>query len=162
MPMNTWITYNGAMYFGTDDGMVCRGLDGDLDGIEIDGSGGDEILSTAEGGFNDFGAPANLKIFSMVRPIFVAQKAPSVAVQINIDYSPNPIYANPSFASSNIPLWDASYWDNAVWISNAESFAAWAGVQGLGYYGSLRMAVKGLAGTKYVSSTIMYQVGGVM
>ena len=162
IPMNTWITYQGQMYIGTTDGLVCKGLEGDVDGAEINGTGGDEILATLEGGFNDFGTPANLKIFNLVRPIFICQKAPSVAVQINIDYSPNPIYAQPSFVTGNVPIWDASYWDKAFWISAAESFAAWAGVQGMGYYGSLRMAVRSFAGTKYVSSTIIYQTGGAM
>lgn len=162
MPMITWVTFNGQMYFGTDDGEVCLGLVGDLDGVEIDGTGGEDVFSTVQGGYSDLGAPANLKIFSMARPIFVAELAPSVSLQINIDYQPNAVYSQPTYFNQNAPVWDQSYWDNAVWISAADSFAAWAGVQGLGYYGSLKMAVKGKAGTRYISSTLMYQTGGVM
>lgn len=162
MPMNTWITYNGQMYFGTEDGMVCEGLEGDLDGVDIDGTGGTEVLATLQGGYSDMGSPANLKIFDMVRPIFVAELAPAVSVQINIDYQPNLIYSSPAYFNQNAPIWDQAYWDQAVWIAAVESFAAWAGVQGLGYYGSLRMAVKGKADTRYISSTIMYKTGGVM
>lgn len=162
MPMNVWMTYDGQMYFGTTTGEVCKGLDGDLDGIGLDGTGGQEVFSTVQGGFNDFGSPANLKIFGLVRPIFLAELNPAVSVQINIDYSPNPIYASPSFTPSSAAVWDTSHWDAAVWSQGDTSFAAWAGVQGMGYYGSLKMAVIGKANTKYISSTITYQSGGVM
>jgi phospholipase C len=162
MPMNVWTTYNGQMWFGTADGNVCLGLDSDLDGVGLDGTGGEEILATLQGGFSDFGTPANLKTFSLVRPIFLAQVNPSVSVQINIDYAPNPIYSSSVFTPSEAAVWDSAHWDNAVWSAGEDSFAAWSGVQGLGYYGSLKMAVVGKAYTKYISSTIIYQTGGVM
>ena len=162
MPMNTWTTYNGQLWFGTMTGEVCLGLESDLDGVGLDGTGGEEIFATLQGGFSDFGSPANLKTFSLVRPIFLAQIQPSVSVQINIDYAPNSIYANSVFSPSSAAIWDVSHWDNAVWTEGETSFAAWSGIQGLGYYGSLKMAVIGKADTKYVSSTIVYQTGGVM
>ena len=49
MPMNTWTTFNGQMFFGTEDGMTCEGLTGDLDAVEIDGTGGTEVLATQIG-----------------------------------------------------------------------------------------------------------------
>ena len=162
MTMNTWVTYNGQLWFGTSDGKVCLGLKGDKDDANANGSGGTEIMATLQGGFNDFGTPANLKIFSLVKPIFLAEMNPSVAVQINIDYAQNPIYANLTYGLDGTYLWDSSYWDNALWFGGEKNFASWAGVQGLGYYGSLKMAVVGKAGTKYVSSALVFQTGGVM
>jgi hypothetical protein len=36
------------------------------------------------------------------------------------------------------------------------------GVTGLGYYGSIRMKVRGLSGTVFSSTHMMYDNGGVM
>lgn len=162
MPINTMTTYNGQMYFGDEDGNVYLGLYGLKDGVEIDGTGGDDVVGQAQGGFNDFGSPANLKLFNMARPIFIAEQAPAVQAQINIEYKFNPIYAEPTFNVVEGSVWDTAHWDEAVWTGETGTYASWVGLQGMGYYGSLRVAVKGRPGTTYVSSTIMYQPGGVM
>lgn len=162
MPINTMTTYNGQMYFGDEDGNVYLGLYGDGDNVERDGTGGDDVTGQVQGGFNDFGSPANLKLFNMVRPILVAEQAPAVQAQLNIEYKFNPIYASPNYTNVSSSLWDSGHWDTAAWTGETGTFAAWVGLQGMGYYGSLRVAVKGKPGTTYISSTIMYQPGGVM
>ena len=162
MPINTWTTYDSVMYFGDEDGNVYVGLVGDKDGVEIDGTGGEIVRCVLQGGFNMFGSSANLKLFDLVRPIFIAPAPPGVAVQINIDYLQNNIYAYPSFTDADEALWDSAVWSQSSWVSGTDTYAAWAGVQGLGYYGSLRMAVEGKAGTSYISANVMYKPGGVM
>lgn len=162
MPMNTMTTYNGQTYFGDEEGNVYLGLYGAKDGVEIDGTGGEDISGQAQGGFNDFGSPANLKLFNMARPILIAEQAPAVQAQMNIEYKFNPVYAEPNFSVVEGTLWDSGSWDNAVWTGETSTYAAWVGLQGMGYYGSLRVAVKGRSGTVYVSSMVMYQPGGVM
>ena len=162
MPINTWTSYKSVMYFGTEDGDVCIGLIGDKDGVELDGTGGQNVRATLQGGFNTFGSSANLKLFDMVRPIFIASAPPGVAVQINIDYLQNNIYSYPNFVDVDEALWDEAVWSEASWVSATDTYAAWAGVQGLGYYGSLKMAVEGKAGTSYISANVMYKPGGVM
>lgn len=162
MPMTTWVVYNGQLYFGDENGNVCKGLYKDKDGVEFNETGGDLPLCSLQGGFNDFGVPANLKIFSMVRPIFISSTAPAVSLQINIDYMQNKVYAQPVFFDVDASFWDEAVWNEATWSGDAQSYSAWAGVQGMGYYGSLRMAVRGKQGTSYASSNVMYQVGGVM
>lgn len=162
LPINTWITYNGVMYIGDDDGNVHTALVGDKDGVAIDGTGGEGIRCIAQGGFNTFGLSANLKLFDMARPIFISSFPPAVAVQMNIDYLQNNIYANLSFVDSDEAFWDTAHWNDAEWVSGTDTYAAWAGLQGMGYYGSLRLAVQGKAGTSYISANVMYRPGGVM
>lgn len=162
MPIHSMTTYNGQMYFGDEDGNVYLGLYGDADNVERDGTGGDDVTGQVQGGFNDFGAPANLKLFNMARPIFIGSQAPAVKAQLNIEYTFNPIYASLSYDNVASSEWDDGKWDEASWTGEMSTFAAWVGLQGMGYYGSLRVAVKGKPGTTYVSSTIMYQPGGVM
>lgn len=162
LPIYSMTTYNGQMYFGDDDGNVYLGLYGDLDDVNRDGTGGNDIAGQVQGGFNDFGSPANLKLFNMARPIFVSEQAPAVSAQLNIEYTFNPIYSSPNFVNVNSSLWGTGEWDEASWTGETNTYAAWVGLQGMGYYGSLRVAVKGKPNTIYVSSTIMYQPGGVM
>lgn len=162
MPMTTWVIYNGQMYFGDADGNVCLGLYRSRDGVEYSGTGGEFPLCSLQGGFNDFGSSANLKIFDMARPIFLATAPPAVSLQINIDYAQNKIYAQPTFYDSDASFWDEAIWNQAVWAGIPESYSVWTGVQGMGYYGSLRMAVRGQQGTSYISANVMFKTGGVM
>jgi hypothetical protein len=162
MPLNTITTYNGQLYFGDEDGNVQIGLSVKRDGMDIDGQGGLAITGQSQGGFNAFGAPANLKLFTMARPILIAGAAPSVQAQMNVEYTFNPIYASPSFVDRERSQWDEGVWDLAQWAGSTNTYAAWVGLQNMGYYGSLRVSVKGDPGTVFVSSNVMYQPGGVM
>lgn len=162
MPIFSMTTYKGQMYFGDEDGNVYLGLHGDADNVNRDGTGGDDVEGQLQGGFNDFGAPANLKLFNLCRPILVGEQAPAVQAQMNIEYKFNPITASPAYSNAGFSEWDSGKWNEAAWTGESNTYAAWVGLQGMGYYGSLRIAVKGRPGTVYVSSTIMYQPGGVM
>lgn len=162
MSINTMVTYQGQNYFGDVDGNVHLAFSPRRDGIEFDGTGGSPITGQSQGGFNAFGSPANLKIFSMARPILLALSTPSVQAQMNVEYSFSPIYATPTFAERGEGVFDDGLWDEAVWAGQTNTYSAWVGLQGMGYYGSLRVAVKGTPGTVYVSSNVMYQPGGVI
>ncbi len=130
--------------------------------MDIDGEGGSYVVGQCQGGFNAFGVPANLKIFGMARPILIGANPPAVQAQMNIEYNFNPIYSSPTFNGTIGANWDEGVWDEASWSGSMNTYAAWVGVQNMGYYGSLRLQVKGDPGTIYVSSTVMYQTGGVM
>jgi hypothetical protein len=162
LPINSTTTYNGQMYFGDEDGTVYLGLSGDTDNADINGLGGDSISGQAQGAFNNFGSPANLKLFNMARPILIASQPPAVQAQMNIEYTFSPVYASLSYTNLPGGVWDEDLWNEATWAGDINTYAAWVGLQGMGYYGSLRVAVKGKPGTTYVSSTVMYQPGGVM
>ena len=162
MPINTMVTYNGQMYFGDVDGNVQIGLSVQRDGMNIDATGGNPVSGQVQGGFNAFGSPANYKLFSMARPILIGANPPAVSAQLNVEYNFNPIYASPAYTDKATSKWDTGTWDQATWTGATNTYAAWVGVQNMGYFGSLRVAVKGDPGTIYVSSTVMYQVGGVM
>lgn len=162
LPFNTVETYNGTLYFGDEDGNVQIGLDALRDGMAIDGSGGTSIEGQCQGGFNSYGSPANLKLFTMARPILIATNPPAVQAQMNVEYTFNPIYASPSFAGGIGADWDEGVWDQAQWAGSMNTYAAWVGVQNMGFYGSLRVAVKGEPKTTFVSTNVMYQTGGVM
>lgn len=161
LPIRTAAVVGGQLYFGTLDGTVCKGLYGQLDGVAQDDTGGSYVLGELQCAFNAFGTPAQLKRFSMVRPIFFGSSAPSVKVLMNTQYAYLDLSGFPDFTPDASSVWDAATWNDAVWTL-AGNFEAWYGVSALGYYGSLRMRMRGLPGTSFQSAHVMSEVGGVM
>jgi len=156
MPMVSSAILNGNLYFATNDGGVAHGLYGNFD------SDTDTIEGDVQSAFNNYGTPSTLKTFHMARPIFIATDAPSVLVQLNTQYSIQNVPGSPSFTGGDTAKWDESFWNTAVWAGAFNTYQAWVGVNGLGYYGSLRMKVRGYPGTLLTSTHVMSQPGGFM
>lgn len=162
MPMLAATLLDGQMYFSTPDGRIAKGLFGNYDAVETDGTGSDAVEGDVQPAFNPYGTPANLKQFSMTRPIFLAKDAPSVKLVLNTQYAFDNVAGSPSFTGPTTSVWDTSSWNSAYFAGISGTYQAWVGVSGLGYYGSLRMKVRGLPGTLFTSAHVMYQVGGIM
>lgn len=162
IPMRCTTMLGGQLYFGTSDGRTAKGLVGTTDGAEIDEDDGDNIEAEIQTAFNSFNSPANYKKFGMAKPIFIAPSAPTVKVQINTQYAFSNIAGSPSYLSPPDARWDESVWNTARWVGTSNTYQAWVGVTGLGYYAALRMKVRGLPGTVFTSSLQMTELGGVM
>jgi hypothetical protein len=161
IPMRSVAVINGELYFGTEDGVTCRGLFGDRDGVDSVGAGGSYIEGDMQTSFQNFGTPAQLKKFGMVRPVFIATAAPAVKLQINTQFLLSPVGGSPFFSDSDNGIWDLSNWNAASWVGQ-NTYQSWYGTTGLGYYGSLRMKVRGLPATVFTSAHMMTEIGGVM
>lgn len=162
IPMACAALLNGQLYFGTEDGRVAKGLFGKVDGAETNDTGGDTIEGDVQTAFNAFGTPANLKKFGLARPIFIAPEAPSVKCRINTQYSFSNNAGSPSFVESPEGRWDQGLWNIALWVGAQNTYQAWVGTTGLGYYAALRMKVRGVPGTIFTSSHMMTERGGFM
>ncbi len=161
IPMRSVAVINGGLYFGTEDGFTCKGLFGDRDGADALGAGGNYVEGDMQTSFQNFGTPAQLKKFGMVRPVFIATAAPSVKLQINTQFLLSPVGGSPFFNDSDNGVWDLSAWNAASWVGQ-NTYQSWYGTAGLGYYGSLRMKVRGLPATVFTSAHMMTEIGGVM
>jgi hypothetical protein len=161
MPMRSVAVINGELFFGTEDGFTCKGLFGDRDGVDTVGAGGNYVEGDMQTSFQNFGTPAQLKKFGMVRPVFIATAAPSVKLQINTQFNLSPVGGSPYFNGTDNGIWDASVWNAASWVGQ-NTYQAWYGTAGLGYYGSMRMKVRGLPATVFTSAHMMTELGGVM
>ena len=161
IPMRSAAVIGGQLYFGTEDGFTCKGLYGDRDGVDSVGAGGNYVEGDMQTSFQNFGTPAQLKKFGMVRPVFIATAAPSVKLQINTQFSLSPVGGSPFFTGDDNGIWDASVWNAASWVGQ-NTYQAWYGTAGLGYYGSMRMKVRGLPATVFTSAHMMTELGGVM
>jgi len=161
IPMRCAAVMSGEVYFGTEDGFFCKGLSGDLDGVDKLGAGGNSIEGDVMTAFQHYGTPANNKKFSMARPIFIAPDAPSIKLIVNTQFQFDAVPGSPAFFESDVAIWDTSRWNQATWAGN-NTYQGWVGLAGLGYYGALRMKVRGLPSTTFTSSHMMMETGGVM
>ncbi len=162
MPINSITLLDGQTYFGTSDGTMCKGFFGNYDGVLSDGTGGDFIEGEIQTSFQTFGTPAFNKKFDLARPIFIAPAAPSVKLQLNTQYTFTSVEGSPSYSSISSAAWDSSVWNIAQWNGASNTYQAWVGVSNLGYYGSLRMKVRGKPETIFTSSHVMASMGGLM
>ena len=160
-PIRSAAAIGGELYFGKSDGTVCRGLYGQRDGVAQDGSGGTFPVGEIQCAYNAFNTPAQLKKFCLARNIFFASAAPSVNTNVNIQYFTQDTSGAPSFNTTNVVLWNSGIWNVAVWVSE-NNFESWHGVNGLGYYGSLRIKLTGIPGSTFLSSHLLCETGGVM
>lgn len=161
MPMRSAAVIGGQLWFGTDDGYTCLGLYGNKDGVDSLGAGGNSIEGEVQTAFQSFNTPAQLKKFGMARPIFIATAAPAVKLVVNTQFIFNTVGGSPYFFEDNNGIWDASVWNDANWVGQ-NTYQAWYGTTGLGYYGSLRMKVRGLPATVFTSAHMSTELGGVM
>jgi hypothetical protein len=161
MPMRCAGVIAGQLYFGTSDGFVCLGLFGDRDGADITGVGGSYIEGDVQTSFQSFNTPAQLKKFGMVRPSFIGLAAPAIKLQMNTQFQFTPVGGSPFFSQDSGAIWDTGVWNASTWVGN-NTYQGWAGTTGLGYYGSLRMKVRGLPATVFTACNVMTELGGVM
>lgn len=160
IPMRSATVIAGQLFFGTDDGLTCKGLFGDRDGVDSVGAGGNYVEGDVQTAFSNFGTPAQNKKFGMVRPIFIALAPPAVKVSVNTQFQFSAPGGAPFFFDVDAGLWDAAEWNQATWTGQ-NTYQAWAGTAGLGYYGSLRMKVRGLPQTIFTAAHMLTELGGV-
>ena len=163
MPMNCTSQVVDDIFFGTTDGRVCRAFVGDTDGASIDGTPGRPVIGTYMGGFNDYGIPTNLKTWQLARPVLLADDTPSVGASIVTEYEA----ALPAIDASvtgdgSGGRFDVNAWNQCVWAGGTNTYSAWVGLQGLGYYGAFAMRFTGPSGTQYISTNVTLTTGGVM
>lgn len=153
---------NGQLYYADASGQVIKGLYGQFDDADVDGENGSAIEGDVQCSFNAYNTPAQLKKFQMARPIFISSNPPSVKLQLNTQYALNNVVGSPAFTDPSGGTWDSAVWNLSYFAGSQNTYQAWVGVFGLGYYGSVRMKVKGLPGTILTSMHVMSEMGGVM
>lgn len=164
IPIHYATVWRGKFVFSTNDGRVCFGLSADesRDAMPRTGTGGALIEGNIQGAFLDYGSPGNLKSFQLARTIFLSEDAPAVSVRMNTQFNFEGIPGSPQYAPPSSAQWDISFWDMARWAGSLNTFEAWSGLAGIGYYGALRVAMRGSPGTLYTNALVNAQVGGPM
>lgn len=164
MPMVCTTQVADRVFFGTSDGRVCEAFTATTDGELLDGTEGKPIQGTYMSGYQSFeqGGGVRLKMFQMARPIFLASYPPSVALKMQADYGTTLPTASGGFARESGGRFNSGEFNNTSWSGGDRTYAAWVGLQGMGYYGALTMVFTGDPGTQYITTNVTMTVGGVM
>jgi hypothetical protein len=161
LPMLTVEGLNGRSFFGDLDGNVWLAFEGNADGT-VDDVEGKDLEGTLLTSFQPMGEGFRIKRFLMVRPSFTSRSAPAVQAQLNSDWTFGAPPGAPPYTASGTSLWDSGRWDLAVWSGETNSFAAWIGATGTGYFAALALKVRGEANTTFIGWTALVEQGGIL
>jgi hypothetical protein len=151
---NTFCLFQDQPYFG-GNGVVCKAWDTNADN-------GANITGTALQSFQHFGAPGNVKRFTMTRPILRTTGSPALSGAINVDFDTTASTASLSFSPVTAATWDSATWDNGIW-SGLQVLQSWQGVSGVGYYAApqLRASANGIE-VRWVSTDVVFERGSIL
>jgi len=157
-----WATYGSSIVYGGFK-TVYIGLEGRLDDVQRDGTGGNPIRGEVQQAFNYFGTPGQNKHFKMFRPSFIYGGDYSSRARANMDFdfgsSPPPTAS----ASANYGVWDTSEWDEGdVWAGGMLSGKNWVFVNGIGYAAAIRMQAESAFELTWVSTDWVFETGGIV
>ena len=111
-----FVTINGLMYFGTQDGRVVQ--------AEVTGKDeGNPYFCTYVGSWQHFGGKANQVTWRQARCTFQARATEPFTPQVSaaVDYNfvlPTPPNAGPDPGAA-LDVWDEGVWDTALWDADA-------------------------------------------
>jgi len=128
----TWTVYNDNLYFAGGNGDVFRA---DIGRTDLD----EPIVAIGQTSYSAFGN-ANLKRFSMIRPLVTALGDNRPSVGISVDFVETNNLTTISAASSVAVggSWDGATWDVSLWSSEDQTVTDWATVIALGTWGSVK------------------------
>jgi hypothetical protein len=161
LPQQTLGMFQDNLYGSDNLGNVYQLLIGDVDNLDFEGDSG-EITGRLQTGFHNFGL-SSLKKFHMVQPTFQGSVAPAVQILMYTEFNFDTIPGSPGFgAPVEGSQWDIDKWDVAVWAGGDGTFQAWAGVEGIGFFGSLAMNVRGVGGLLFTHWSLAFEEGGLV
>lgn len=152
---NCFELYSDDLYFGGTD-FIAKAWDTNADS-------GQAITTQALQAFSYYGATAQLKRFTMMRPTFYASSPPSVSGQINVDFDNAPASATLASASAVGALWDTGVWDTALWGAGLELSRLWQGASGVGYCGAPNIKTSTNAiDLQWLATDVVFETGGII
>ena len=124
---------------------------------------GQAIPTRALQAFSYFGAQAQLKRFTMMRPTFYGSSPPSVLGQINVDFDQSPATATLASASAIGGVWDTGVWDTALWGSGLDIYRQWQGANRVGYCGAPNLATNtNSIELQWLSTDVVMEPGAIL
>ncbi len=131
---NTWVVFNDNLYFAGNAGDVYKADTGRAD---ID----TPIVAVGQTAYSAFGA-ANVKRFSMVKPLVTATGTNRPALGLSSDFVETSTLSTPiAVAETGRSVWDGgALWDGgAVWGgSDVVQSSEWTSIPAIGTFGSIK------------------------
>jgi len=128
---NCWAVYNDQIYFGGMDGRVYRANTGRADVSTA-------ITAIGQTAYAAHGI-ANVKRFSLLKPLVTATGSNRPALGISLDFSETETLSSPPASQSGTQaLWDTATWDVSSWENTVAEVNDWANIVGIGAFGSIK------------------------
>lgn len=162
LPAETFLEYNGMLYFANQNGTVYRHGDSDMDDVGMDGLGGTAVVAGFQQAYSYFKMPNTPKHFKLIRPVFESQMTPQYTLSISTDFSANgglDDLSTPALKETTDVVWDNATWDIDVWINRSSVHQEWIGLLGMGYSASLSVKTSSTIETRYVASNWAIEAG---
>ena len=127
---------------------------------------GSNIQAAAQQAYSYFDSAGQLKRFTMVRPILQTNNGiPTLAAGISTDFDTQTQFGTLSFNPAIVKggIWNTSVWDDALWSAGDVTTKVWQGVSGLGFAGSINLAIASQGiDLKWASTDYVMEKGGVL
>jgi len=164
IPINCIDTWGSSPYIGTADGRVLC-MDVAKDDVKltppVDGVNGSNINFSMMFSYTSLGEEGLFKRGMLIRPDFLSKGKVSVEAKFFYDYDVSEILTTPVDAGTIGYVWDASYWDFALWnTSELVTSYTTQGASGMGRTVSAALKGNALADTLMASCDIFYNTGG--
>lgn len=151
---NCWELYVDQPYFGGNT-FIGKAWNGTTDF-------GSAINATALQAFNYFGNRAQLKRWTMMRPIFNTGGSPALAANVNVDFDMSDTTAALAFSVVPGSLWDVALWDQGTWAGTT-ILKNWQGVTGIGYCAApLIKVAAGSITVQWMSTDLVFEPGAIL
>lgn len=131
MNANCWAVFQDDLYFG-GNGTVYQADTGTADD-------GNDIVANVQQAFSYARSRGQLKLFTMMRPIFKADGTLTPAIEANTDYEDVLPTATPQFTQNQGSPWDTSAWNTSPWTRGPGIVKEWLSVNGTGYCVAIRI-----------------------
>lgn len=169
VPILCFDTWQDSIFFGTEDGRVCR-MDVSVDNEELNPAdpniNGNEIEFSILTTYSALGSEGVFKHPQLIRPDFVSSEPPVHSSLCRFDYA---ITEDFLFPVGDAPLvytdavWDISLWDAAIWSQvDGETYPSIGGSWGYGRYVAIATRGKVRARTRLIGWDLIYEPGGPM
>jgi hypothetical protein len=150
-----WELYNDEIYYGTT-GAVKKAWTGYNDS-------GANITGNVIPAFSYFGSRAQLKRWTMARPVIAATGTPGVLMGMNVDYDVTDPTGVPTLATTNGAIWDTSLWDVGTWGGSLVTQKNWQSISGIGFAGSIHMIMaSNSANVRWQATDFVFERGAVV
>jgi hypothetical protein len=159
LPYLTGDVHEGSFYFGDTDDTVWI-LTGNLDGVAVAGTGGDDIVWSFLSSFQEYGETGHYHRGMFIRTVFSAGSVPGIAVSVRYDYDLGPLPVASGADPLDVPLWDTAVWDADTWGAALSTFSRTFGASGIGR--AMAVAIGGSANseTGMIRADLMFDTGG--
>jgi hypothetical protein len=152
---NCFEVMEDELYFGDSTG-VRKAWQGNLDGENV-------ITADVLPAFDEFGNPAQSKLFTLVRPYLSTDGSPSILYGLNTDYFAREVTGALSYTAPSAMTWGSMVWGSMVWGGSLSNITAAHNVGAAGRAAALRLVAQNNGSNlQWAATDFVFAPGGIL